>query len=135
MCIDIDEEMPIPAGEDDGMSAEDRIMDIELLHEKWESTPDHLLPLGVLCRLWEELTVDLIMQRVVEDEYGWDIEMWSTRKRRRIQELARAAVDEEKMVCAMRCVCIRPAYVMTRSSSSRTARATIVSEPTSSECA
>ena len=87
-------------------------MDVELLHERWESTPYRLVPLGVLRRLWSELTVYLAQEQAMENECGWDIELWSTRKRRRLQELARAAVDEETTVCAMRRVCIQPAYAM-----------------------
>ena len=102
----------IPAGDDDGMSAEDRSMDVELLHEKWENTPYRLVPLGVRHRLWMELSVHLAQEQAMEKECGWNIELWSARKRRRLQVLARAAVDEEKMVCAMRCVCIQPVYAM-----------------------
>ena len=87
-------------------------MDVERLHEKWESTPYRLVPLGVLRRLWLELTVDLAQEQAMENECGWDIELWSTRKRRRIQELARVAVEQEKIACAVRCVCIQPPYAM-----------------------
>ena len=95
----------IPAGDDDGMSAEDRSMDVELLHEKWENTPYRLVPLGVRHRLWMELSVHLAQEQAMEKKCGWNIELWSARKRRRLQVLARAAVYEEMTVCAMRCVC------------------------------
>ena len=107
------EMFPLAPGEDDGMSAEDRSMDAEHLHEKWETAPVAQVPIGVQRRLWSELdAVNLEWNQDKEAYMGWDIEMWSARKRRRIQELARAAVDEEKTVCAMRCVCIQPAYAM-----------------------
>ncbi len=92
--------------EDDSMCAEDQHLSAERLHEKWENTPATQVPFGVRCRLWSELGVDIGWNHAKEAIDGWDIEMWSRRKRRRIQELARVAVDEERTACAMRCVCV-----------------------------
>ena len=108
---DSDAEM-FPERPGDGLHEEDLCMDAERLHEKWEMTPAAQVPQSVKRRLWSELTVDLAMAQAKETVFGWDIKMWSSRKRRRIQELARRAVEQEKTVCAMRCVCIQPAYTM-----------------------
>ena len=76
------------------------------MHEKWESTPASQIPPAVKRRLWRELAVDVDKERAMERANGWDIEMWSKRKRRRLQELAKEAVEKEKLSCVMKCVCV-----------------------------
>ena len=87
------------------MPDENRFLDIELLHEKWESTPITHIPLGVKRRLWEELSVDIDQEERIQQEDGWDIEFWSTRKRRRFCKLAEAAAEHEKAIDVLGCAC------------------------------
>jgi len=84
---------------------EDRILDSELLHEKWESTPVAQIPLEVKMRLWYDLSVDIEQDAAIQEEDGWDIKYCSSRKRRRLQKLAKAAVETEKMLDALECAC------------------------------
>ena len=90
-------------------------MDAERLHEEWETTPAAQVPIRVRRRLWYELGVNLEWNQAKEAADGWNIGLWSRRKRRRLQELARVAMAHEKTVCAMRCVCIHPAASMVES--------------------
>ena len=82
---------------------EDRILESELLHEKWESTPVAQIPFDVKMRLWDDLSVDIEHEAEIQEEDGWDIEYCSSRKRRRLQKLAKAAVENDKMLDALEC--------------------------------
>ena len=55
-------------------------------------------------RLRDELGVNISFDQADEHFDGWDIRFWSARKRRRIGELAKAAMDDEKMSDALGCV-------------------------------
>ena len=93
------------SNDESDMSAADTVMDIERLHEKWETTAHTQIPLGVQKRLRKELGVNISFDQADEHFEGWDIRFWSARKRRRIGELAKAAMETEKMSDALDCVC------------------------------
>ena len=92
------------SNDESDMSAADTVMDIERLHEKWETKPHTQIPLGVQKRLRKELGVNISFDQADEHFDGWDIGFWSARKRRRIGQLAKAAMDDEKMSDALNCV-------------------------------
>ena len=100
-----DEESIEPPLDPPGMSPEDRLLDIERLHEKWEDTPAALVPYEVKRHLLQELSVDLELKDTLTRSGDWNVNFWSRRKRRRMQTKARAAVGEEKIVIALKTLC------------------------------
>ena len=106
-----DEENIEPPLDAPGMSPEDRRLDIERLREKWEDTPAALVPYEVKRRLLQELSVDLELKDFLTSSGDWNVNFWSRRKRRRTQTKARAAVDEEKIVIALKTLCSEREWV------------------------
>ena len=100
-----DEESIEPPVDPPGMSPEDRRLDIERLREKWEDTPAALVPYEVKRHLLQELSVDVELKDILTRSGDGNANLWSRRKRRRIQTKARAAVDEEKIVIALKTLC------------------------------
>ena len=106
-----DEESIEPPLAPPGMSSEDRRLDIERLHEKWEDTLAALVPYEVKRRLLHELRVFFEREDILTRPGDWNISFWSRRKRRRTQTKARAAVDEEKIVIALKTLCSEREWV------------------------
>ena len=99
---------------DNRMSLKDSRKNIYRLHEKWENTPWPEIPLGVKRRIEGEIGVNIQYNQSYEKLNGWDIALWSARKRRRIQKLARNWTENEKTVCALKCLCILPFKTLTK---------------------
>ena len=86
-------------GELTHVALEDSILDVELLWQKWARTPASQMPSGVKRRLFYELGI------VTKRERHCAFFDWSKSKRRRVQTVARAAVEEEKMLLSLKGLC------------------------------